>query len=67
MSSSQFAIHKEECEEGWEEDLDEDTSALAEFGKYQSQSTNSGRQLCPETSRNCSNSSYAIKSLVKNM
>lgn len=34
MSPSQFAIYEEECEEGWEEDLNEDTSALAEFGKY---------------------------------
>ncbi|XP_048769500.2 N-lysine methyltransferase setd6-like [Ostrea edulis] len=33
MSPSQFAIYEEECEEGWEEDLDEDTSALTEFDK----------------------------------
>lgn len=33
MSPSQFAIYEEECEEGWEEDLDEDTSVLTEFGE----------------------------------
>lgn len=33
MSPSQFAIYEEECEEGWEEDLDEDTSVLTEFEK----------------------------------
>ncbi|XP_062578040.1 N-lysine methyltransferase setd6-like [Saccostrea cucullata] len=33
MTPSQFAIYEEECEEGWEEDLEEDTSALADFDK----------------------------------
>ncbi|XP_061189529.1 N-lysine methyltransferase setd6-like [Saccostrea echinata] len=33
MTPSQFAIYEEECEEGWEEDLEEDTSVLADFEK----------------------------------
>lgn len=44
MSPSQFAIYEEECEEGWEEDLDEDTFVLTEFGEswaYQSKGPNS--------------------------
>ena len=43
MSPSQFAIYEEECEEGWGDDLEEDTTVLSEFGK---QNAFQGNKLC---------------------